>query len=84
MSWTPPSPDEIRSLRKKLRLTQRQMADLMEVLPRNYQRYEASDKTLLHTSPSYHTWELLMLRLGISEVPLEHLSLRRFMRRISK
>ena len=72
--WTPPSPDDVRALRKRYGLTQEQLADLAMVTPRHAQRYEAAEKTLSHQPPTRHVWQLLLIKLG--EEPIDQ-SLRR-------
>lgn len=67
-NWTPPTPDDVRALREKYRLTQEQFAALASVTPRHIQRYESPAGTLSHRSPSFHVWELMMIRLGRKSV----------------
>ena len=65
-NWNPPSPDDVRDLRARFELTQEQLADLACVSTRVVQRYEAPEKTLAHQPPTYHVWELLRVKLGLT------------------
>lgn len=63
--WTPPTPDEVRSLRHAMHLRQDEMADLGRVTIRQIQRYESPEKTMAHQYPHRSVWELIISKLGI-------------------
>ena len=63
--WTPPTPDEVRSLRHAMCLRQDELADLGRVTVRQIQRYEAPEKTISHQYPHRSVWELILAKLGI-------------------
>lgn len=67
-NWTPPTPDDVRALREELNLSRTQFAALADVSIRQVERYEAAEDTLSHRSPSFHVWELVMIRTGRKSV----------------
>lgn len=72
MNWTPPAPEDIKAYRIKLGMTQAEFAELAVVSTREVQRWEQPTKTVTSSAPTYHIWELLMVRLGITSIPRSH------------
>jgi DNA-binding transcriptional regulator YiaG len=68
-SYQPPSPEDVRKLRKRHDLTQAQLAEMAMVNERTAQRWEAIEKTLSHKYPSAASWALVLHAVGEDPLP---------------
>jgi DNA-binding transcriptional regulator YiaG len=64
MNYQPPTPDDVRALRERHKLTQVQLAALACVTPRAAQMWEAATSTLSHNYPSESAWTLVLIRVN--------------------
>jgi hypothetical protein len=63
-----PSPDEIREMLKKHKLTREQAASLLHVSLRTMHNWLAPDGTVNYRAMPLAAWELLLIKLGEKEV----------------
>lgn len=75
MNYQPPTPDDVRALRERHKLTQVQLAELAGVSARAVQKWEAPTKTLAHTYPSMQVWAIVLHKVG--EQPISKMRRRR-------
>jgi predicted transcriptional regulator len=64
MNYQPPTPEDVRKLRTKHKLTQVALADHACVTERSVQMWEAPTGTLSHRYPSEPVWTLVLHKLG--------------------
>jgi DNA-binding XRE family transcriptional regulator len=66
---TTPSPEDVRSLRAELGLTQAKLAQVAHVTPRSIQMWESPTKTLSHRYPSPSAWAIVLHYARIRPLP---------------